>query len=74
MRSARMAKDYAERATWVVKEAEQAFGARNYVTAPPCEPYTHVPHCGRALLESAPRTLLDRPTFELRIGRLHRAA
>jgi len=30
MRSARMAKDYAERATWVLKEAEQAFGAANY--------------------------------------------
>jgi len=27
MRSARMEKDYAERAAWVLKEAEQAFGA-----------------------------------------------
>ena len=29
MRSVRMAKDYAERAMWVLREAEQAFDATN---------------------------------------------
>lgn len=30
MRSTRMAKDYAERGRWVIKEAEEALGAANY--------------------------------------------